>query len=42
MTPLIRGIYKEMIQINLVKNRKLLIALENKFMVTGRKDGGKG
>jgi len=42
MTSLIRGICKEMKQMNLLKSRKILIVLENKFMVAGRKDGRKG
>jgi len=31
--PLLCGIWKEMIQMNLLKNRKRLTDLENKFMV---------
>ena len=42
MTSLIHGICKEMIQMILLKSRKILIASENKFMVAGRKDGKKG
>ena len=42
MTSLIHGICKEMIQMILLKSRKILIASENKFMVAGRKDGRKG
>lgn len=42
MTSLVRGICKEMIQMNLLKSRKILRASENKFMVAGRKGGRKG
>ena len=42
MIPLIRGSYKEMIQINNLQNRNKFTDLENELMLPRGKDEGEG